>query len=348
MANDAARTIVVGNWQDAGSYSRKCWEEIATHFISQESRAAFARPWEGSAGYRNDTESHAAFFPIPLAAPGSTQNERSLFRDALFRYFNEQNVTSLVLVCDSPFAHRTLEILGPFSTRPVFVAVASNEELLSSQVSAMAHDYLFRLCPNNRQQAELVLMKTRMERLSQLLFWTDEKEDSDEYRFHAQDLYAFLKHQSEVLDITVRKWTLAVSPENAALFVAGYSATMSSHERCGALGKATLVMFSDGCTKDDVLKKIAREREIAARANKLDRKMGNTFALRSSVEPHKIATETISFLQAHSDLTPRQLAAKLKSPSLLGNVPVEIHGTDNSAIPFHLIELRDEGDASAQ
>ncbi len=334
MTEEAARTIVIGNWDAPGSYSRKCWEEVARQFTPDDPDGAFAQPWDGPRGYRRDTEVHETFFPIPLTAPGSATSEKELFRDNLFAYLNNQNVTSLVLVCDSPSARRTLDILGPLSTRPIFVIVASHEELLSSQMAALADDYVFRLCPNNRQQAELVLMRTRQAKLSTLLFWTAETDESDEYLYHAKDLSSFLAKRSEVLDIAFRKWNESVDPRNAALFVAGYSTTVAEIARISKpLSEATLVMFSDGCTPVLDPKKVI--------ANRIK---DSTFAIRSKVEPNRIASETMFFLKTYAHLAPRQLAAKVKgNPSLLGSIPVSFQGTDNSAIPFYLTELTNEG-----
>jgi hypothetical protein len=325
---------VIGNWDAAGSYSRKCWEAIARQFIPDDRQDAFAQPWEGPPGYRPDTEDHTAFLPIPLTAPGSATSEKELFRDSFFAYLNKQNVTSLVLVCDSPYARRTLDILGPLSTRPIFVIVASHEELLSSQMSALADDHVFRLCPNNRQQADLVLMATRLQKLRTLHFWTAEKEDTDEYLYHAKDLYESLTKRSHG-DIAFLKWNAIAPPVNAALFVAGYSATVAELGRISEpLAKARLVMFSDGCTPVMGLK----ERVSRIRSTDDDH---DTFAIRSKVEPDRIATETVSFLRTNGDLAPRVLAAKVKDKrlSLLGTIPVSFQGTDNSAIPFESTEL---------
>ena len=333
VTNDATRTIVIGNWDKAGSYSRKCWEEIARQFASEIPDGAFAAPWNGGREYLRSTESPTTFLPIPLAAPESSAGDKNLFRDTLFTYLNYQNVTSLVLVCDSPYARRTLDLLGPLTTRPIFIAVASNNELLSSKLSALADDYLFRLCPNNRQQAELVLMRTRLAEVSTLLFWTAEKEGSDEYLYHAEDLKVSLDRRSQVLDIAFREWHAAMPARNAALFVAGYSATVGALERISApLAEAKLVIFSDGCTPFSDLKKATATRG-----------RDSSFAIRSSVDPNRIASHTVWFLRRNETLTPRELAASVKHRQLLASLPVSFPGIDNAAIPFHLTDLAPEG-----
>lgn len=327
MVNDAPRTIVIGNWQESGSYSRKCWEEIARKFADFDPDGLFAHPWDAARGYYEQTETYPEFLPIPLAAPGSESSDKEQFRDDLFAYLNNQNVTSLVLVCDSPYARRTLDILGPLSTRPVFVVVASNDELLSPELSALAGDYVFRLCPNNRQQAELVVMRMRMDGLRTVMFWTDEKVGSDEYRYHAEELRTFL---AQSLNTPVPMWQEPVDTADTALFVAGYSTTVRELDRIELpLADASLVMFSDGCTPIADLKTVCNGRSGA-------------FAIRSSVEPRIIARETVAFLKRYGNLTPRHLAITAKDLSSLGTVPVSFHGTDNSAIPFNLTPLRNE------
>ncbi len=326
MTEQAARTIVIGNWDPPGTYSRKCWADIARRFFDPE--AAPASPWASARKYFSETEGLPTFLPIPLAAPGSESSDKDHFRRELFSYLNRQNVTSLVLVCDSPHARRTLEILGPLSTRPIFVIVASNDKLLSPDVSALGDDNIFRLCPNNRQQAELVVMKMRLAKLRTLFFWTSEKVGSDEHSYHADELRTFL---AQSLNIPVPLWqdTVPLDNADAVLFVAGYSATVKQLDRISRpLDEASLVLFSDGCTPLTDLRSATAKREAET-----------TFAIQSSVEPNKIASETVSFLETYADLAPRQLATKVKNLSSLGTLPVNFHGTDNSAIPYNLAPL---------
>ena len=177
-------------------------------------------------------------------------------------------------------------------------------------------------------------MRTRVAEVQTLFFWTAEKEDSDEYRYHAQDLKVFLEKRSRVLDITFREWHAGIRDTvNAALFVAGYSATVTALEEIRTpLAEARLVMFSDGCTPGIDLKDFTATRQP-----------DSTFAIRSSVEPSRIASYVMSFLKEFEDLAPRQLSAKVKTRRLLASLPVSFHGTDNSAIPFRLTELAGEG-----
>ena len=281
MYSKYSGALIVGEFE-GDSYADVCWSV----FSEKEQRGQFnrampydyfgeefkhAKKWwnkrmdENKTANPNNKIGKTKFLPVPHVVEGDSIDKNRLYSD-----LNSYNIKCIICLVNSKPSLELIKHMGPFSTIPIVLVIASHENIWStnnntdiwpgSKSAELAKhaqsDVVVRIGPTNQQQARMMLSLLHSINPGRwyMKTWTDDKDKND---LHAKDMKDQLEKHADQYGVHIGH---VADHSKVSIVGLGHTKTFSNMNELlnGTYNTETdtmeeleelCILYSDGCSE---------------------------------------------------------------------------------------------------